>query len=117
MKISFRNRVLFTIFCATLICTIAAVFVAKARIRHQGEDALIDKAKAILSRLEIGRKYVADMGTLKGKIDEAKEKFPDGKISEEMKSQILKSVPVYAAFKLGEEGAEKEHYRFRVFSD
>lgn len=117
MKLSFRNRILVTIFASCTICTVAAIFVARARMEEQGEHDLELKSRAILSRLEVGGKYVADMGTLDGVIAETKVKYPDGKISEDQRLKILRSVPIYAAFKLGEEGAAEEHYQFRIFSD
>ncbi len=117
MKLTFKSRILFTVAAACLICTVAAIFVSRTRIAANGEKALIEKSRAILSRLEVGRDYVADMGMLDGIVAETVKKFPTGVLPEEQKLKILKTVPVYAAFKLGAQGAEKENYRFRVASD
>jgi methyl-accepting chemotaxis protein len=117
MKLSLRNRVLLTVGAASLVCTLSAIIVSRVMIARQGKENLIEKSEAILSRLEVGRDYVAKMGTLETVVEETKKLFPNGEVSTEQKGKILKSVPVYAAFKLGEEGAEKDHYKFRVFTD
>jgi methyl-accepting chemotaxis protein len=117
MKLSFRNRVLLTIGAACFVCTIASIVSAKLRLLDNGKNNLVQKSQAILSRLEVGRDYIANMGTLAGVVEETVKLYPNGQISSEQKEKILRSVPVYAAFKLGQEGAEKEHYKFRVFSD
>lgn len=117
MKLNFRNRMLFTIISACVVCTLAAIYVSSSRIQKNGETALVEKSRAILSRLEVGAAYVAQMDTLGNVIEETKNKFPDGKISEEQKMKVLKSVPIFAAFKIGEVNADKENYQFRVASD
>lgn len=117
MKLNFRNRMLFTIISACVICTLAAIYVSSSRIQHNGEAALVEKSRAILSRLEVGASYVAQMDTLGNVIEETRTKFPDGKISDEQKLKVLKSVPIFAAFKIGETNADKENYQFRVASD
>lgn len=117
MKLNFRNRMLLTIISACVVCTLAAIYVSSSRIQKNGEAALVEKSRAILSRLEVGAAYVAQMDTLSNVIEETKNKFPDGKISEEQKLKVLKSVPIFAAFKIGEVNADKENYQFRVASD
>ena len=120
MKLSFRNRVLVTVGFAAAICTVAAIFVSSVKIHEQGENDLVEKSRAILSRLEVARAYVAGMGTLDTTIKETVSKYPegrDGSLPRDQKLKILKSVPIYASFKVGQEGAEKEHYEFRVFAD
>jgi len=116
MKFSFKLRVLAVVGLAAVICTVAAIVVARQKLETAGERALIEKSRAILSRLEVGRDYVSEMDTLESAINETVTKFPDGKLSDEQKLKILKSVPVFAAFKLGGVGAEKEGYKFRVSS-
>ncbi len=116
MKINFGNRVLLTIAASCLICTTAAIVVARARLQENGEQGLIEKSRAILSRLEVGRDYVADMGMLDSVAEEMVKRHPNGQLPDEDKLKVLKNVPVFAALKLGAEGAEKENYRFRVAS-
>jgi methyl-accepting chemotaxis protein len=54
MKLNFRNRMLFTIAAACAVCTAAAILIASNKLRDQGEEALVEKSRAILSRLEVG---------------------------------------------------------------
>lgn len=117
MNLNFKNRILLTVAASCLICTVAAVFVSRTRIANNGENALVEKSRAILSRLEVGRDYVADMGMLEVIVDETVKKFPSGQLPDDQKLKILKTVPVFAAFKLGAVAAEKDNYRFRVASD
>ncbi|MBC86582.1 MAG: chemotaxis protein [Bdellovibrionaceae bacterium] len=116
MKLSFQNRVLATIFLACVICVTAAIAVSFNKLENNGEAALVEKSQAILSRLEVGRKYVAKQGQLENMVQDTVAKYPDGKLTTETKEKILQAVPVYAALKLGAEGAEKENYEFRVFA-
>ncbi|HKJ00324.1 MAG TPA: methyl-accepting chemotaxis protein [bacterium] len=117
MKLSFRNRVLITIFIACVICTGAAVLVAKMRIEKLGDQDLISKSQAILSRLEVGRDYIASMGFMKPLIEETRLKYPDGNVPKEQKEKILTSVPIFASFRLGGRNAEAEHYQFRIIAN
>ncbi len=117
MEISFRNRILLSIGLSCCVCTGAAVLISSTRLQAEGRRDLIDKSRAILSRIEVGAQYVAQMKTLDGVISDAVADHPDGKIPDDTKLKILKSVPVYAAFQIGLIGAEKEHYKFRIASD
>ncbi|AHZ83579.1 hypothetical protein Bb109J_c2969 [Bdellovibrio bacteriovorus] len=112
----FSTKVMISIGTACVICTTAAVIVASSRISHEGESHLVEKSEAILSRLEAVRSYVASQGGLKASIEKAIEDHPDGNLSKESKMAILKQVPIFAAMKVGAEGAEKEGYTFRIFS-
>ena len=114
MKLSFRNRMLVTIAFACFTCTVAAVVVAQGRIQENGVEALVGKSRAILSRLAVGAGYVAEMDTLKDVIAETVRKYPDGNLPKDQKLKVLKSVPIFAAFKIGERGADAEGYQFRV---
>ena len=116
MNLSFRNRVLVAIFLACLVCTGAAVLVASFSIKSQGDEALVDKSRAILSRLEVGRDYIADMGVLKGLIEKAKVTYANGQLPKAEKETILKAVPIFASFRLGQGHAEQEHYQFRIIT-
>jgi methyl-accepting chemotaxis protein len=117
MKISFRFRVLATIGISCVLCTASAVLVARSRIEANSERALIEKSAAILSRLEVGRDYVAEMGTLKEVVNELVRKHPDGNLAPDEKKFVLRNVPVFAAMKLGQSRSEAEGYRFRVFDE
>ncbi len=114
IRLSFKNRVLTTIGLATFTCTTAAIVIASRQIQSDGEKALVDKSRAVLSRLEVGRKYIAEMGMLEDVINDAVKKHPDGKLPLEAKKKIFRNVPIVGAFSIGKEGAEKENYEFRV---
>ena len=114
IRLSFKNRVLATIALATFTCTMAAIVIASRQIQSDGEKALVDKSRAVLSRLEVGRKYIAEMGMLEDVINDAVRKHPDGKLPTEAKRKIFRNVPIVGAFSIGKEGAEKENYEFRV---
>jgi methyl-accepting chemotaxis protein len=117
MSLNFRNRLLLTIGISCVVCTTAAIFVSTQRIEANGQNALVDKSRAVLSRLEVGAGYVAEMQTLDTVVAETVKKYPDGRLPAEQKLKVLKSVPIFAAFKIGERGAEQENYQFRVASD
>lgn len=113
-KVSFQKKILFSIFFSAVFCTVAAIFVARIQIQNDAEKAILDKSQAILSRLEVGASYVADMGILEGLIKDTVEKYPDGNVPKEQKQTILRSVPVFASLVLGSKEAEKDNYKFRV---
>ncbi len=116
IRVNFRNRVLVTIALSCFICTAAAVFVSSRTIRKEGEVALEEKSRAILSRLEVGAQYIAQMGGLDGVVQETLRKHPDGVLPIEQKERVLKNVPIFAAMELGRINAERENYQFRISS-
>lgn len=117
MNLRFRDRLLLTIGFSCILCTASAIFVSSQRLNKNGQEALVEKSRAILSRLEVGAAYVAKMDTLKAVVEETIRKYPNGDVPDEQKLKVLKSVPVFAAFQLGKTNAEKENYQFRVASD
>ena len=117
MQLSFRNKVLFTIALSCLVCVSAATINSRLRIKEQGEKDLVEKARAILSRLEAGREYVAQQGILDLVVANATQAYPDGKLPEEERLKVLRSVPIYASLVLGEKNSEADHYKFRVFTE
>jgi methyl-accepting chemotaxis protein len=117
MRLSFRKRILLTIGLACAVCTLAAVLVARHRIAQNGEEALTDKSRAVLNRLESARDYVARMGVLENLVSELASKYPEGNIPEHERNRVMRAVPVFAAMKLGQEGSDDENFSFRVFSD
>lgn len=112
-----NTKIVISILVACLICTTAAVLVATHQISKQGEELLIDKNQAILSRLESVRGYVASQGGLDRTVKHVKELHPDGNLPDNVKLDILKQVPIFASMKVGAENASAEGYQFRVFSD
>jgi methyl-accepting chemotaxis protein len=117
MKMSFQNKILAAVFGASVLCTVAAIVVARMEISKITLEDTVAKSAAILSRLEVGRDYIASMGTLAPLIEDAVRKYPDGNLPKEAKERILKSVPIFASFQLGNTGAEKELYKFRIFAE
>lgn len=97
----FNTKVMASIVFACIICTTAAVFVSSARISGQREQQLIEKSKAILSRLEGVRSYISSQGGLEASIEKALTEHPDGNLPQEAKLTILKQVPIFAAMKVG----------------
>ncbi len=53
-----------------------------------GDEDLADKSRAILSRLEGGRQYVADQGLIGEIIRKAVADFPDGNLSDEARFSL-----------------------------
>jgi methyl-accepting chemotaxis protein len=114
---SLRAKVLLSILAAAIICGVASVIIASGSILSYGHDSLVDKSRAILSRLEVSRGFVATQGNLDSVIEKIVKEYPDGRISSDSKQLILKNVPIYAAMRVGEEGAAAEHYKFRIFAN
>lgn len=115
-KLSFKSKMLLNIAVGCLLCTTAAIVLSSQRLKQQGYQSLEEKSRAVLSRIEVGARYVAGMDATTHVVNETVQKFPDGIISAEQKEKILKTVPIYAAFQIGESGADKEGYQFRVAS-
>lgn len=101
MNLSFRGRVLGTVAIACLICTSAAVVISRTKLESEGQKALANKSRAILSRLEIGRTYIAEMQMLDSVIAETIRKYPDGNLSGEQKLKILKTAFTLIALLIG----------------
>lgn len=114
---SLRVKVICTLCFLSLLLTVALLTLTMNQIDTEKTLAIVVKSQAILSRLESVRSYIASQGGLESAIAEAQKNHPDGILPKETKSAILKQVPIFAAMKVGAEGAEKERYRFRVFSD
>ncbi|WP_413287493.1 methyl-accepting chemotaxis protein [Bdellovibrio sp. HCB337] len=113
----FSYKVLLSVTIACVLCVGTAIFISSQRIHSIGDTQLVEKSRAILSRLEVVRSYIAQQGGLQSAIADTLSKHPDGKLPTEVRISILKQVPIFASMRVGMEGAEKEHYTFRVFSD
>jgi methyl-accepting chemotaxis protein len=114
---SLRTKIFMGIIATMLIGVVVSVLVATNQIHHTGIDGLINKSKAILSRAEVMRDFVANQGGFDLAVANAVRNYPDGNIPENVKQDILKQVPVFAAMKVASQDADKEFYKFRVFSD
>lgn len=111
------TKIILNIAGSIVICTLAAVAISSAKIHSQGREQLVEKSRAILSRLESIRTYIATQGGLESDISRAIATYPNGDLSPEMQNRILRKVPIFASIKVGFDGAEKDDYKFRVFSD
>ncbi len=114
--LKFRGKLILIIVIPLLISTITAVMVSSSKLRDQGLQTLERKTKAILTRMEAIRTYVATQFDLDKEIEEIKEEHPDGVLNEKEKSNILKMVPIFASMEVGAMNAEKDSYSFRVAS-
>ena len=117
MNLSFRWRIMVIIFAACLICTVTSVIISGRGMLSQGEESLVAKSQAILSRLEVARDFVATQGGLDEIIKRMVELHPDGNLSQESKIEVLKKVPIFVSMKIGSTNADKENYQFRIFTD
>jgi len=113
---SLKTKLLTLVILPALLCTFIAVVIAAVKIRNEGEQALAAKSKAILTRLEAVRSYVAQQGMLDYILKEAQEKYADGNVPESEKKRIFNQVPIFASMAVGESNAAKENYEFRVAS-
>ncbi|MFP5518930.1 MAG: methyl-accepting chemotaxis protein [Bdellovibrionia bacterium] len=111
-----NTKIMLAVAATGILSTGAAIFVSSHQIHKDGEKHLEEKSRAILSRLESVRTYIASQGGLKATIESIKQEFPDGNLSPEAKNHVLKQVPIFASMKVGSENADKENYQFRVFS-
>ncbi|CAE80947.1 methyl-accepting chemotaxis protein [Bdellovibrio bacteriovorus] len=112
----FGSKVILNVAISCVVCTLAAVGISSSKIHEQGREQLVDKSQAILSRLESMRSYVATSGNLKEDFAAAVEKYPDGNLPEDVRKQLLRKVPIVASMAVGFENAEKDGYKFRVFT-
>ncbi len=116
-NMKFGSKIIINIAASSLVCSLAAVAISSSKIHKQGQEQLVEKSQAILSRLEAIRGYIATQGGLEEDIKHMVATYPDGKLPAEMQERILHKVPIYASIKVGFENAEKDHYKFRVFAD
>ncbi|WP_413586809.1 methyl-accepting chemotaxis protein [Bdellovibrio sp. HCB274] len=84
----------------------------------QFRSGLVEKARTIHSRLNAASRYVANQGGLATMVERYTKMYNDSReLTKDDVEVILQQVPIYAGMKIGAADSEKEHYRFRVFSD
>ncbi len=115
-NLKFRTKLMLIVFVPLFAATAIAVYVASSMLKKQGVETLERKTKAILTRMEAVRTYVATQFDIKKEIEELRELHPDGNISKEEKVNMLKKVPIFASMAVGENNAEEDSYTFRVAS-
>lgn len=113
---SLKNKLLALVVVPVVICTSIAVIIALVRIQEQGEIAIEDKSKAILSRMEAVRSYVANQNMVDETVRQMLKKYPDGNIPLTDKQKILHQVPIIASWMVGEKNAAQDNYKFRIAS-
>ena len=113
---SLFKKIILVLTLAVVLSSTAQVFVSARQVSSLGETDLISKSRAILSRLEKTAVFVATQGGLTEAILKMKKDFPDGNLPAEAKKSVLNQVPIFAALKVGSDGAKEEGYEFRVFS-
>ncbi|MEN0057531.1 MAG: methyl-accepting chemotaxis protein [Bdellovibrio sp.] len=111
------TKVIGIVALSAAIASLSATQIAWREIQEQGERDLVVKSRAILDQLEGTRDFVAEQGGLIEYIDGMVAKHPDGQLSDEVKMNILKRVPIFSSIKVGHDQAEKSGYKFRVFSN
>ena len=117
-RLSFRAKLLATVGAACVFCGAISVAVAVYYNEVELHRGLVDKSRVIHGRLDVAARFVANQGGLKPIIDRYKEKYKSSdQLTDEDKRIILQQVPIYAAMKIGNDEAEKNHYAFRVFSN
>lgn len=113
-----RTKILIIVGMACLICLLIAVSVARYFNERSLRAGIVDKSRAIHSRLNASTQFIANQGGLKPAIERFTNRYKShSQMSEQDKLDVLKQVPIFAAMKIGKEGSEKDHYTFRVFSD
>jgi methyl-accepting chemotaxis protein len=113
----FGSKIILNIAISSVVCSLAAVAISSSKIHKQGQEQLVEKSQAILSRLEAIRGYIATQGGLEEDIKHMVATYPDGKLPPEMQERILHKVPIVASIKVGFENADKDSYSFRVFAE
>jgi methyl-accepting chemotaxis protein len=109
-------KVIAIVAASSAFAAVIAMQVAKTEVEHLGQEDLIRRSEAILDQLEGVRDYVAGQGGLSEYIQQTAAKFPEGKLSKEAASTVLRRVPIFASIKVGAEQADRSGYKFRVFS-
>ncbi len=114
MKISLKNKLLVLVILPVILVTGIGIIVASMKISEQGFNGIEAKSKAILTRMEAVRSYVALNGYLETISATMLEKYPDGNIPASEKEIILNQVPIIASWKVGQKDASRDDYIFRI---
>lgn len=112
----FSLKIFLIVGMAAAIASGTSSFIAWSEIEKQGEHDLVLKSQSVLNQLEATRNYVAAQGGLTEYIDSLIVKYPDGKFPDDIKSNVLHKVPIFASIKVGKDEAQRGGYQFRVFS-
>lgn len=117
MKLTFRARILTVVSLALVLGTAGAVVIARTHLMKSGEDAAVEKARALLISIDSARDIIGSVDRVSPMIKEIVSKYPHGNVPEKEKELLLRRVPILASIAVGEQAAEKSNYVFRVLSD
>lgn len=117
-----RRGLRFKFICSVIVsCMICATCALATGLYFNGVQfraSLVDKARTIHSRLNATARYVASQGGLQPMIERYTKLYKDpSDLTMGDRQVILQQVPIYAGMTIGASESDKEHYRFRVFSD
>ncbi len=114
---SLFKKIIFVLTLSVVLSSLIQIMASIQQVSRLGEDDLVSKSRAILSRLEKTAAYVATQGGLNDVIQKMKTSYPDGNLPSDAKRIVLNQVPIFAALMVGSDGAKEEGYEFRVFSN
>ncbi len=117
MKLSFQQKILGIVLLAVLTTSIGGLMASWNHTQQEIKHALVDKSRALLSRIDAVRGFVADQGILEATVEKIQKDSPDGNLSDDQKRVVMNSVPIYAAMKVGAHASKEDNYIYRVFSD
>lgn len=113
-----RFKINFSVIVSCAICATGALVTGIYFNEIQFRSGLVDKARIIHSRLNAAAQYVAGQGGLQPMVERYTKLYKDSsELNKNDINVILQQVPIYAGMRIGAADSEKEHYRFRVFSD
>nr|WP_319401472.1 methyl-accepting chemotaxis protein [uncultured Carboxylicivirga sp.] len=116
IKMTFRTKLILVVFVPLFMATGIAIYISATMLKHQGMETLERKTKAILTRMEAVRTYVAHQFDFSDEQNKVKMNHPDGNLTSAAKDSVLRKVPIFASMAVGKDNAEKDSYAFRVAS-
>ena len=116
-RMSLKFKVVAVSIGSLVVVLLAAFWVARTEFYQLGSNAAVQQARAVMARLEGASRYVAQLNVFEEKTKVVIEKYPDGNVPKHEKQEILLTVPIVAALKLGQVKSEGENFEFRVFAD
>ena len=109
-----RTRLNLLAIIPVILCIATVIAVVSRSIETLAVKDLESKSKAILSKMETVRTYIAQQGMLDSTISSMVRQYPDGNLPDEVKRQIMKQVPISASWAVGETLGKEENYEFRI---
>lgn len=110
----FRIKLILIAILPVVLATFIAIYVSSSMLKKQGRETLEHKTKAVLSKMEAIRSYVATQFELESEIEELKKKYPDDEVPENEKLSILRKVSIFASMAVGAKNSGEDNYTSRV---